>query len=147
MLTNNEQSNTCSKYNRRYSEQLKRQMVKLIVKDKVAMISVSRQFGVSRASLYKWIYRYSDRNKGTRMVMEMDSQDKQVEKLLKRVAELERVVGQKQLEIDVLSSTIDFIEEDLELSDLKKIISRVKPMARTRNVAGGVLGCAPFTLA
>lgn len=114
------QASATSRYNRRFSNQLKRKIVSMIVDDKIAMSKVCHQFSVSRTSVYKWIYRYSDRTKGTRMVMEMDSQDKQLERLLGRVAELERIVGQKQLEIDVLAHTIRCVEEELELSDLKK---------------------------
>lgn len=120
MSSNNEQLTSCNKYNRRYSDQIKRQAVELIVSNQASMAAVSRQFGVSRGSLYKWIYRYSDRSKGTRMVVEMESEHKRNERLLARVAQLERIVGQKQLEIDLLEQTILCIEADLGLDDVKK---------------------------
>lgn len=109
-----------SKYNRRFSEALKRQIVDQLITKQFTMAAISRQYQVSRASLYKWIYLYSDRVKNTRTVVEKQSQEFQNERLLARVAELERIVGQKQIEIDILRTTLEKASEELGLEDLKK---------------------------
>ena len=53
--------------------------------------------------------------------MELESEAEKTERLEKKVAELERVVGQKQLEIDLLNKIIDVSSEELNI-DLKKNI-------------------------
>lgn len=49
----------------------------------------------------------------------MDSEEQRTKELLVKVAELERVIGQKQLEIDYLDKLIELSGKDLGL-DLKK---------------------------
>lgn len=120
MSSNHERTGTTNKYSRRFSEGLKRQIVERITSQQCSMASVCRQYQVSRTSLYKWMYLYSDRVKGTRTVVEQQSQEFQNERLLARVAELERIVGQKQMEIDILRTTLDKAAAELGLDDLKK---------------------------
>ena len=52
-------------------------------------------------------------------VVEMQSEGKKTEQLEKRVAELERMVGQKQLSIDYLSRVVTLASEHYKV-DLKK---------------------------
>jgi hypothetical protein len=78
-----------------------------------------RLWRVSRTSIYKWIYLYSDRIKGTRTVVELESEGKRNERLQARLAELERIVGCKQMEIDLLQTTLDMASQEVGY-DLKK---------------------------
>lgn len=108
-----------SKYNRRFSEAFKKERVAAIQAKKITVSQTVRIYGVSATSLYKWIYRYSDKNKGTRMVVEMESEGKKIEGLLQRIAELERVVGQKQMALDIAQQTLALASEEVGF-DLKK---------------------------
>ena len=76
-------------------------------------------YEISRTTAYNWLYKYSTLEKGTRMVMEMESEGSKMQQLLEKVSELERVIGQKQLEIDYLDQTLNFASKEVGF-DLKK---------------------------
>lgn len=108
-----------SKYNRYFSESFKREKVKLVLKNQLSVTQLSRLCGVTRASIYKWIYKYSDLEKGHKMVVQMESEEYKTKRLQEKVAELERAIGQKQLEIDFLNKTLEFASKEVGY-DLKK---------------------------
>ena len=105
---------------RNFSEALKRRIVKEIEDQQVTVSEVCRLYAVSGTSVYKWIHKYSRRlEKGVRQVVELESESTRTKKLAERVAELERVIGQKQLEIDYLEKVVEIGSEEIGL-DLKK---------------------------
>lgn len=112
-------SSSINKYNRRFSEVFKRERVAAIEAKQITIAQTTRVYGISATSLYKWIYRYSDKTKGTRVVVEMESEGKKIEGLLQRIAELERIVGQKQMALDIAEQTIELASEEVGF-DLKK---------------------------
>lgn len=74
------------KQSRSFSESLRRQIVGQIVRKELTIASVSREYNVSRASIYNWLYLYSSTLKqGIRMVMEKDSQEKLNQELRKQI--------------------------------------------------------------
>ena len=105
---------------RHFSESFKQDIVKQIEQNLITVTQVSREHKVTRSAVYKWIYKYSKfLKKSYKYVVEPDSDTKKIEYLRERIKELERTVGQKQLQLD-------FIEKLLELSskevgyDIKK---------------------------
>src|SRR5438045_302646 len=85
---------------RYFSEEFKRKKVSEIDKNLVTIGEVSREYQVSRASVYRWIYQYSHmQKKGIRQVIEAKSDTRKLQLLKEQIKELERVVGQKQLQI------------------------------------------------
>ena len=62
---------------------------------------------------------YCEAEKGVKTVTQMESEQFKTQLLLQRVAELERTVGQKQLEIDYLQCCLTVAGEDLGY-DIKK---------------------------
>ena len=105
---------------RHFSEEVKREVVKKIEKNEISVSLACREYGVSATSIYKWLYRYSlHLKKGNRLIVEKDSQSERVEELRKYVVSLERIVGQKQMEIDILSKVVEFGSEEIGF-DLKK---------------------------
>lgn len=108
-----------SKYNRTFSEEFKRSKVKDIKNGITSMSALCKLYSVSRASVYKWIYLYSEAEKGVKTVVQMESEQFKATLLLQRVAELERVIGQKQMEIDFLNKSFELASEELGY-DLKK---------------------------
>ena len=108
-----------SKYSRTFSEVFKRQIVKDLSNGMLKIREVCEMYKVSRTSVYKWIYLYSDIQKGTKMVMQMDSEQIRTKMLLQRVAEMERIIGQKQMEIDILNKGYELLHEELGY-DVKK---------------------------
>lgn len=123
MTENNNKASSTSKYNRYFSEDFKRSKVKELEEKQISIGKLVSLYGISRTSVYKWLYQYSKRyKKGTRLVMELESESKKTERLLKKVCELERIVGQKQIEIDYLNKLIELASDELGI-DLKKNIT------------------------
>lgn len=106
-----------------FSEEFKRQKVQQIVEKLVSVKEVAEHYGVTRMSVYRWLYRYSPHHeKGTNQVVQMQSEEQKTKQLLQQVADLERVVGQKQLHIDYLEKLIVISGEELGV-DIKKNFS------------------------
>lgn len=105
---------------RHFSTAFKEKVVSDIDKGLTSIREVSSLYDINKAIIYRWIYRYSIHHKqGTRMVVEMESEGKKTEFLQKRVAELERIIGQKQLTIDYLERLIHLASAHYE-TDVKK---------------------------
>lgn len=112
-----------SKYTRYFSEDFKKVRVKELEQKQITISKLVSLYGISRTSVYKWLERYSQHHKkGTRLVVELESESKKTERLLQRACELERIIGQKQLEIDFLNKLIEISSDELGL-DLKKNFS------------------------
>ncbi|EMF82163.1 transposase [Leptospira weilii serovar Topaz str. LT2116] len=105
---------------RSFSKPLKRQIV-LDIETKVTTIAeVSREYSVTRNSIYKWIYSYSkNRKKGVRTVIEDESISTKLEALKGKIKELESIIGQKQMKIDFQEKMIEFAEKEYSV-DIKK---------------------------
>ena len=109
-----------SKYNRTFSESFKRQKVKELEEKRVTIKQLCDIYEVSRTSIYKWVYKYSpNRKKGEKLVLQMDSETLKTKHLLNQVAELERIIGQKQLQIDLLEKILQVASDEIGY-DLKK---------------------------
>jgi len=107
------------KYNRSFSEAFKKEKVKEIERGVLSIGVLCKLHSISRASVYKWIYLYSSVEKGVKTVVQMESEQYKTAYLQQRVAELERVIGQKQLEIDYLDKAFEIASEELGY-DIKK---------------------------
>ena len=108
------------KQSRSFSESLRRQIVGQIVRKELTITAVSREYNVSRASIYNWLYLYSSTlTQGTRMVMEKDSQEKLTQELKKEIKELQAALGRKSLEADLFRIIVDLASEEYK-TDLKK---------------------------
>lgn len=108
-----------NKYNRYFSESFKRAKVKDILAKRLKIKEVCDLYQVSPTSVYRWLQEYSGIEKGVKQVVQMESEAEKTKRLLQQVAELERVVGQKQLEIDYLNQTLEVASAELGY-DIKK---------------------------
>lgn len=108
------------KYNRTFSVELKKRIVNQISQKQMTITQACALHEVSRQSIYNWLYAYSSEHKnGSKMVVQSESEQKKTQKVLERNAELERIIGQKQLEIDYLSKLIELCNKELGI-DVKK---------------------------
>ena len=109
-----------NKYNRTFSEEFKRNKVKDLVEKRVSAKQLCDLYQISRTAVYKWLYRYSpSHGPGVKTVVQMESEAHKTQQLLQRVAELERIVGQKQLELDYTNKLIEIASAELGY-DIKK---------------------------
>jgi transposase len=103
-----------------FSESFKRQKVQEIERRQTTVSEVSKLYQVRANNVYKWVYKYSKKdNKGVRLVVEMESDTKKMLALQAKIAELERVVGQKQILIDFQNKMIEIAEQEYQI-DIKK---------------------------
>ena len=109
--------------NRIFSEVSKKQIVKQLVNKRMTIGQVVVEHQVSRTSVYRWLYKYSPvHEQRCSLVVQMKSEEQRKQELQQRVAELERIVGQKQLEIDFLNKLLEVGSKELGF-DLKKSFS------------------------
>lgn len=106
-------------HNRQFSESLKQKIVKAIVSKQMKIREASELYGVSRTSIYNWVYLYSTVKRGTKTVVQMESEATKTSYYRQQVAELERLYGQKQMEVDYLNKLLELASEELGI-DLKK---------------------------
>jgi transposase len=105
---------------RHFSESLKRKIVSELENCEISISEVASLYSVSVQSVYRWLHLYSKHiQTSTRMVVEMESEAKKTIELSARIAELERIIGQKQLTIDYLDKLIELAGHHYEI-DLKK---------------------------
>lgn len=108
-----------SKSHRRFSTVFKKEKVELIDEGKLTVKELSDIYEVSPNAIYKWIKKFSIHGKQERVVVEKISEEKKNTELLKRIRELERSVGQKQLELDYYKAVIELVSEEAG-EDVKK---------------------------
>ena len=105
---------------RSFSESFKRKKVQEIETGQVKISELCRAYQISATSAYRWLYKYgSMRRKNERLIVETESDTQKVIELQRRVAELERIIGQKQIEIDFKDKMIELAEEAYHV-DIKK---------------------------
>ncbi len=104
---------------RNFSVEFKKSKVKELSKGIITIKQVCALYNVSRTSVYKWIHLYSETPFGVKTVVQMDSEQAKTLSCLNRISELERIVGQKQLEIDYLNKLLELVGCEFNM-DLKK---------------------------
>jgi transposase len=103
-----------------FSEEVKKKAVKDLVSKRTTIKALMNEHQISYQSVYSWLYKYSPyHEQKCTLVVQMKSEETKNSELQKRVAELERVVGQKQLEIDFLNKLLEIGSSELGF-DLKK---------------------------
>lgn len=105
---------------RKFSETFKKQLVSDYESGKYSTKDLSVLYKISQQVIYVWIHKYSIFQKeGYRIVEMKESSTSKVKDLERKVKELERIVGQKQLTIDYLNTMMEVAKEELDI-DIKK---------------------------
>jgi transposase len=103
-----------------FSEAVKKQVVKDLLSNRFTVKQKAIEHQTSLTTVYNWLYRYSPlHEQKCTLVVQMDSEAKKNSDLQARIAGLERIVGQKQLEIDFLNKLLELGSSELGF-DLKK---------------------------
>lgn len=106
--------------NRYFSDSFKRKVVHDIENNLTSVGLVTKEYGVSRTSVYKWVYTYSLLYKrGFKQVVEPMSDSKKIAQLKAQIKELEQLLGRKQIEIEFKEKMIELAEEKYGV-DIKK---------------------------
>lgn len=105
---------------RRFSDNFKIEKVRELEKGKVSISELVQQYEVSSTNIYRWLRKFgTNQTKKERVIVETDSDTKQLLEFKKKVAELERIIGQKQVLLDFKDKMIDLAEQTYGV-DIKK---------------------------
>lgn len=116
-------SSTSERCNRRFSENFKKEKVREIEKGISKVAEISKQYEVTTTNVYRWVAKFgSMKNKRERIIVESQSDAVQLLELKKRIADLERLVGQKQILLEFTEKMIGLAEEHYGV-DIKKKFS------------------------
>jgi transposase len=108
-----------------FSEDFKREKVREIELKQTSVSEVSKVYQVRPNNVYKWIDKYSNKQKkGLRLIVEMESDTKKLIALQAKIAELERLVGQKQVIIEFQNKMIEIAEQEYQIDIKKKFDSK-----------------------
>ncbi len=108
------------KKRRVYTTEFKRQIVSEFESGNLSVPQLEKLYGINNVSIYRWIYQYSSFNEhGSRVVEMKDSSSQKLKKLEARIAELEQLVGQKQIKVEYLEKMIELAKSELNI-DIKK---------------------------
>lgn len=107
------------KMRRRFSTDFKKEKVKLIDEGKISVSELSRMYEVSPTSIYKWMMKYSTKyTRSERIVVEKISEELKTKEHLKKIAELEQIIGQQHLQLlyknQIIKTASELYGEDLE---------------------------------
>lgn len=106
-----------------FSEEIKKNLVNSLTSGRLSIKQVMVEHQVSAQSVYRWLYKYSvGYEPKPILVVQMKSEASKNQELRQRLAELERIVGQKQLEVDYLNKLLELGSKELDF-DLKKNFS------------------------
>lgn len=122
---------TQERMHRHFSDSFKIQKVRELERGKTKVSEICKQYQVSATNVYRWLNKFgSMKNKKERIIVETDSDTRELLELKKKVAELERIIGQKQIQIDFKDKMIELAEEMYGV-DIKKKLS-----TRPSNISG-----------
>ena len=108
------------KLKRKFSEEFKKLRVQEYERGDYTAIQLGRMYQIGPASIYNWIYKYSNLNQKKVLVVESkNSSSEKLKDFEKRIEELERIVGQKQIKIEYLEKLIEIAGNDYQI-DIKK---------------------------
>ena len=101
-----------------FSENFKKDKVRLYEHGKMSVIQMSKLYGVSETSLYKWIDKYRTTAPTEKIVVETESDYMKLVELQKRLDAMSRLIGDQQLKIEyqqgVIQAASEHYEEDVE---------------------------------
>lgn len=108
---------------RSFSENFKKAKVREVETGRSTVLEISKQYEVSSTNVYRWLSKFgSMKSKKERVIVETDSDTKELLALKKRIADLERIIGQKQILLDFKDKMIELAEETYRV-DIKKKFS------------------------
>jgi transposase len=105
---------------RYFSETFKKSKVDEILYKKVTVKELSVLYEIAEPVIYRWIRKYSKtKEAGVKIHFEMESEAQKTLFYKEKVAELERLVGIKQIEIEFLNKIMELASNELKI-DIKK---------------------------
>ena len=105
---------------RRFSESFKRKRVKELEEGRATVREICKAYEVTDTSVYKWKEKYSMRSKPERTIVESKSDNQKIVEQQKKIAELERMVGQQQVKLMFQEKMMEIAEKEYGIDFKKK---------------------------
>jgi transposase len=115
-----------------FSEEFKTKKVREIEQQITTIAEVSREYEVREGSISKWMVKYGQHYmKGVRTIVESQSDTAKIAALKAQVAELQRIIGEKQVLLEFKDKMIELAEEVYGVDIKKKL--ELQPSSGTGN--------------
>ncbi len=103
-----------------FSDEFKKKKVQEILKKQTTVSEISRTYEVRPWAVRLWINKYGPKKKkGERLIVESESDTQRIKELQSKIAELERLLGQKEVQITCQNKLIEIAEQTYGV-DIKK---------------------------
>jgi len=103
-----------------YSEEFKKEKVKLLESGEVRMCELKKMYDLSYTTMYRWKKKYGFLPPTDTVVLEKDSEYKKNNELRKEIAKMERVIGRQQMELDYYKEVVKQAAKHFEIDIEKK---------------------------
>ncbi len=114
------QKSTKERRYRRFSDEFKRKKIRELEEGRTTVSEICKAYEVSDVSVYKWRDKYSITNKPERTIVESKSDTQKIVQLQKKIADLERKLGQQQVKLMFQEKMIDIAEKEHGVDFKKK---------------------------
>lgn len=113
------------KFIRSFSEDFKKNKVRELERNITSIPDICKTYSVSRTTVYRWIYKYSNMaKKQVKQVVQAKSDTQRIKLLQEKIKELEMVVGQKQMLLEFKDKMIELAEATYGVDIKKKCSSK-----------------------
>lgn len=111
---------------RYFNESFRKARVKEYETGEATVIEISRAYGVSSRSVYKWIEKYSvDYQKPIVTIVEPKSETRKRLQLEEKVKKLEQLLGKKQVKLEFLEKLIETVENHYGIEVKKTFLNQL----------------------
>lgn len=117
---------TSERQRRYFSKDFKIKKVQEIESGRTKVSEVCKEYEVSRTTVYRWLRKFgAPKNKYERMVVESKSDTQTILALKEKIAELEKLVGQKEVLLAFKDKMIEYMQDNSS-EDIKKKLSNIR---------------------
>ena len=110
---------------RNFSEEFKIQKVRELERKECRIADICKEYEVSDVAVRRWVYKYSSKiKKGNRLIVESESDAQKLQELRKQIAELQRMLGEKEVQLQFKDKMIDIAEQMYGIDIKKKLGTR-----------------------
>ena len=110
---------------RTFSDEFKRKKVAEIDQKISTVSEVAKQYDVRLGNVEKWVKKFTTKPMhGVRVVVESESDTRKLIELRAKIADLERIIGQKQVQIEFKDKMIELAEETYQVDIKKKFATK-----------------------
>jgi transposase-like protein len=108
--------------NRVFSDSFKLKKVRELELNQTRVCDICREYDVSSTAVYNWVDKFSVlKTQGVRQIVEPMSDTAKLKALREQIAELQKLLGQKQVEIEFKDKLIEVAEEMYGVDIKKKL--------------------------